>query len=114
MGGDSAIEAASALADQPGDTVTLSYRKDAFLRVKARNGKRIQENREGGRIDVAFSYSVARIEVDRVFLNVGGSDSGSEVALPNDFVLVFAGGEPPYPLLRKIGVGFCAGEGGPA
>src|SRR5690606_29606880 len=33
-GGDSAIEAAVALAEQPGNRVWLSYRGDAFARVK--------------------------------------------------------------------------------
>jgi thioredoxin reductase/NAD-dependent dihydropyrimidine dehydrogenase PreA subunit len=113
-GGDSAIEAATALADQPGNAVTVSYRKDAFFRIKARNEQRIREYREGGRIDLAVSSSVASIERDRVVLNVGGSGTDGAVTLPNDFVLVFAGGEPPYPLLRQIGVGFCADEGGHA
>jgi thioredoxin reductase len=113
-GGDSAIEAATALADQPGNAVTLSYRKDAFFRVKARNEQRIREYREAGRVDVAFSSSVASIEADRVVLSVCSGDSRREVSLPNDYVLVFAGGEPPYPLLREIGVAFCADEGGRA
>ena len=34
-GGDSALEAAIAVAEQPGTTVTLSYRSAAFARVKA-------------------------------------------------------------------------------
>jgi thioredoxin reductase len=36
-GGDSAVEAATALASQPGNEVTLSYRKPAFFRLKKRN-----------------------------------------------------------------------------
>jgi len=36
-GGDSALEAAIALAEQPGTRVTLSYRSAAFSRVKAKN-----------------------------------------------------------------------------
>ena len=36
-GGDSALEAAIAVAEQPGTTVTLSYRSAAFSRVKQKN-----------------------------------------------------------------------------
>src|SRR4029079_10392005 len=36
-GGDSAVEAAMGLANQSGNQVTLSYRKETFLRIKERN-----------------------------------------------------------------------------
>ena len=42
-GGDSAVEAALALAEQPGNEVTLSYRRDSFFRVRARNEQRLRE-----------------------------------------------------------------------
>ncbi|TFG96835.1 MAG: 4Fe-4S dicluster domain-containing protein, partial [Calditrichales bacterium] len=42
-GGDSAVEAAIGLARQTGNTVTISYRKPKFFRLKTRNEKRIQE-----------------------------------------------------------------------
>src|SRR5437763_6078871 len=42
-GGDSAIEAAMGLGHQAGNQVTLSYRKEAFSRIKERNALRIQE-----------------------------------------------------------------------
>ncbi|MBK7702825.1 MAG: NAD(P)-binding domain-containing protein [bacterium] len=41
-GGDSAAEAAVALATQPGTEVTLSYRKPRLLRIKKRNADRIE------------------------------------------------------------------------
>jgi thioredoxin reductase len=34
--------------------------------------------------------------------------SGKTEEIPNDFVWVFAGGEPPTAFLKKIGVGFGA------
>ena len=40
-GGDSAVEAAIGLAEQPGNEVTLSYRGEAFTRIKARNEARL-------------------------------------------------------------------------
>ena len=36
-GGDSAVEAAIGLARQPGNRVTISYRKEAFFRIKQKN-----------------------------------------------------------------------------
>ena len=32
--------------------------------------------------------------------------NGKQQTLPNDFVWIFAGGEPPTEFLKKIGVGF--------
>ncbi|MFQ5506362.1 MAG: NAD(P)-binding domain-containing protein, partial [Planctomycetota bacterium] len=57
-GGDSAIEAAVGLSEQPGNTVTLSYRKSSFFRMKAKNEKRITEAEATGRIDVIFESQV--------------------------------------------------------
>lgn len=39
---------------------------------------------------------------DRVVLDV----NGARQSLPNDFVGIFAGGEPPTTFLKKIGIGF--------
>ena len=47
-GGDSAIEAATGLANQKGNVVTLSYRKEAFFRIKERNAQRIRDYMAGG------------------------------------------------------------------
>src|SRR5229473_1164663 len=54
-GGDSAIEAAMGLAHQVGNQVTLSYRKDAFTRIKERNSQRIQECMRKGKLKVIFN-----------------------------------------------------------
>ncbi|MFQ5845397.1 MAG: NAD(P)-binding domain-containing protein [Planctomycetota bacterium] len=109
-GGDSAIEAATALAEQPGNEVTLSYRRAGFFRLKARNTERIRKYAELGRVHVLLASHVERIEPDRVHLRVEGDTpaSASRVSLPNDRVFVFAGGEPPFPLLKRIGIGFGA------
>ena len=40
-GGDSAVESALGLANQPGTTVTLSYRGDSFSRVKERRPRQL-------------------------------------------------------------------------
>src|SRR5467141_1267138 len=53
-GGDSAVEAALGLAHQRGNRVTLSYRKDAFSRIKERNAQRIAEGAKSGKVQVIF------------------------------------------------------------
>jgi len=96
-GGDSAIEAATALASQPGNEVTLSYRKAGFFRVKRRNAERIASFEAAGKLRVLYSSHLTRIDDGQVALAL---DEGREATLPNDYTFVFAGGEPPTPLLR--------------
>jgi len=107
-GGDSAIEAALALAAQPGNKVVLSYRRHAFFRVKARNREHIETAQQEGRVEVLFSSQVERFETDHVslILNSAEGERIGERQLPANSVFVFAGGEPPYPLLKNIGVRF--------
>ncbi len=105
-GGDTAIEAAVALARQPGNTVTLSYRRDRFFRVKRRNEERIEQFMDDGSVQVIFESSVKRIEKDSVLLSYREDGIDNTLQLSNDFVFVCAGGEPPYDLLRGCGVRF--------
>ncbi len=106
-GGDSAIEAALALAEQAGNTVTLSYRKEAFTRIKARNEERIAAAMASGSIQVLYGSNVVAIEPDsvRVACTIPGGGT-EEIQLPNDEVFIFAGGKPPFPLLEAAGVSF--------
>jgi putative YpdA family bacillithiol system oxidoreductase len=101
-GGDSAIEAALGLSVQNGNTVTLSYRQGQFSRIKERNEQRISTAMRAGKLDVLFNSNVVEIRQDSVTINVNGNTR----ELPNDFIWVFAGGVPPYDLLRKAGVRF--------
>jgi thioredoxin reductase (NADPH) len=103
-GGDSAIEAAMGLGHQVGNQVTLSYRKEAFSRIKERNSQRIQESIRKGKVKVIFNSSPVEFKQDSVVLDVGGKTQ----VLPNDYVWIFAGGEPPTTFLKKIGIGFGA------
>lgn len=100
-GGDSAVEAAMGLAHQIGNQVTLSYRKGAFSRLKERNAQRIEECMRQGKVEVIFNSIPVEFKPDSVILEVNGLSQG----IPNDYVWVFAGGEPPTAFLRKIGVG---------
>lgn len=101
-GGDSAVEAALALAEQPGNRVTLSYRKSAFFRIKAKNEKRLEEATRDGRIELLMNSEVESIGAHSV--NV--MQDGHRLRIENDEVFVFVGGLPPFELLQKAGVSF--------
>jgi thioredoxin reductase/NAD-dependent dihydropyrimidine dehydrogenase PreA subunit len=105
-GGDSAIEAALGLARQPGNTVTLSYRKEKLFRIKRRNEERFNEALSQGTVQVMFSSEVTEIRQDHVRLR----QNGGEMELPNDYVFIFAGGDAPFPLLKGMGIGFGGGD----
>lgn len=99
-GGDSAVEAALALSRQPGNRVTISYRKQEFRRIKQRNAQLISECISRGTIDVIFKSTPVEFNSDAVVLQIGGSLQ----TIGNDFVWIFAGGAPSYEFLNKIGV----------
>jgi thioredoxin reductase (NADPH) len=101
-GGDSAVEAAMGLASQVGNTVTLSYRQAAFSRIKERNQQRIQEFIRKGKLTALFNSSPVEFRSDSVVIDVNGTKS----TIPNDFVWIFAGGDPPTAFLKKVGIGF--------
>jgi thioredoxin reductase (NADPH) len=105
-GGDSAVEAALGLARQRGNRVTLSYRREKLVRIKKKNETRIAELLANRRIEGAFNTDVEEIGPASVRLKT--PDGVRE--LPNDFVFVFAGGEPPFELLRQMGIRF-GGDG---
>lgn len=100
-GGDSAVEAAMGLAYQVGNTVTLSYRGAEFTRIKQRNAERLQESIRKGKLKVVLNSSPAEITREALVLDV----KGAKQRIENDFVWIFAGGEPPTAFLKKIGVG---------
>jgi thioredoxin reductase (NADPH) len=103
-GGDSAVEAAMGLAHQPGNKVTLSYRKENFTRIKERNAQRVADCVRKGKIEAVFNSVPVEFRPDSVVLDV----SGEKREVPNDFAWIFAGGEPPSAFLKKIGVQFGA------
>jgi len=99
-GGDSAVEAALGLAYQRGNTVTLSYRREEFSRIKERNAQRIAEGAKRGKPQVVFNSQPVEILPKAVRLDVAGTTQ----EIPNDYVWVFAGGMPPSEFLGKVGV----------
>ncbi len=100
-GGDSAVEAAMGLANQSGNQVTLSYRSERFSRIKERNAKRIEDCRRSGKVKVLFNSNPVEFKPESVIIDVAGTTQ----EIPNDFVWIFAGGNPPNAFLKKIGVG---------
>jgi len=100
-GGDSAIEAAVGLARQKGNEVTISYRRDDFVRLKEKNEQRIREVMKSGKVRAIFNSEVKEIRQHDIVIH---EQENIFHTLPNDFVFIFAGGELPSELLKKIGV----------
>ena len=98
-GGDSAIEAAVAIAAEEGSSVTLSYRGEAFGRVKQKNRERLAEAEAKGRLRVMLGSTISRIEAECAYL-----ECEETVKLANDAVIVCAGGILPTPMLKEMGI----------
>ena len=99
-GGDSALEAAISLADEPGTTVTLSYRSEAFSRVKVKNRQLLNVATVENKLEVLLKSNVVNIGEKSVTIDCDGETR--EIA--NDAVIVCAGGMLPTPFLKEIGV----------
>jgi thioredoxin reductase/ferredoxin len=99
-GGDAALEAAVSISREAGTTVTLSYRGNAFNRVKPKNRLSAEEARTSGRLAVLLESTVKEIKPDNVVLD----QKGNKIDLPNDAVIVCAGGILPTPLLQEMGI----------
>ncbi len=100
-GGDSALEAAITISEQPGTTVTLSYRSEAFGRVKPKNRERLQQAETAKRLTVLLKSNVQEIHSDTVEIELANNDI---IEISNDAVIICAGGVLPTPFLKEIGV----------
>lgn len=105
-GGDSAAEAAIGLSRQPGNVVTLSYRREKLVRLKKKNQDALDSLLAAGKVRPLFSSQPVEIGPGSVRLRAGDRD----VEVANDWVFVFAGGVPPFDFLKKMGVRFGGGE----
>ena len=94
------MEAACALAQQPGNRVTLSYRGGVIDRPKQANRELLERASAAGAVVVLLGSQVVRIDPDRVTLSQGGR----HLVVPNDFVFVFAGGVLPTEFLTSAGI----------
>lgn len=99
-GGDSALEAAARIAEQPDTAVTISYRGEAFARARTKNRDRVNALIESGEIEALMRSGVRRIGRDVVEIDVGRDLR----IIPNDDVIVCAGGLLPTEFLKDMGV----------
>jgi len=99
-GGDSALEAARSIAEEPGTVVTLSYRSQSFNRAKTKNCKRVEEAQETGKLNVLLSSSVKRIGLEDAELQ----HRDRRFTIKNQAVIVCAGGILPTPFLQGMGI----------
>jgi thioredoxin reductase/NAD-dependent dihydropyrimidine dehydrogenase PreA subunit len=100
-GGDSAVEAAVALAEASA-RVTLSYRGKALSRCKAKNRQLLGDAVAAGRIDLRFSSHVVEIKEHSVVLRTGLKQE----AVTNDRIFVCIGGDAPVKWLESLRVRF--------
>lgn len=99
-GGDSAIEAALSLAEQ--NKVIISYRSEAFSRLKPQNRQNLETAINRGIVDVKLKTNLVKIEEAKaVFTDEAVAEP---VEVDNDMVYIFAGGELPTQFLQKAGV----------
>ncbi len=99
-GGDSAIESAVGLSNQPGTSVCLIHRGDSFHKANARNREKLDAAVASGRLRVITRGEVGEIRSTDVVLR----HEGETITLPNDYVIVRIGGEAPAIFLDRVGV----------
>ena len=99
-GGDSALEAAIQLATESTAAVTISYRNAEFGKCREANRTRLAGLVAQGKVTALMSSTVRVIGPSEVQLEVAGQAR----TIPNDFVIVNAGGELPSEFLQKVGI----------
>ena len=99
-GGDSALEAATSIAEQLDTQVSLSYRSEAFSRAKLKNRNKVEQAQADGRLTVLYKSTVKEIREHSVQLD----HDGELIEIPNDGVIVSAGGVLPTPFLKDTGI----------
>ncbi|MEN8374332.1 MAG: NAD(P)-binding domain-containing protein [Gemmatimonadota bacterium] len=100
-GGDSAVEAALALSGQPGNEVRVSYRGEAFSRIKPANRDRISAALDANQLEVLWSTRPTAVRPGQVLLE---HREDQVIQVPGDQIFVFIGGELPTRFLRDCGV----------
>lgn len=103
-GGDSAVEAAMSIAEEPGTTVSLLARGEdfgkAFGGAKPKNRDKLKAMADAGKVKIYLRSGIKQIGKDTVQIKFGDE----EAEIPNDGVIVCAGGTLPTPFLKQIGV----------
>jgi thioredoxin reductase (NADPH) len=103
--GDVAMEAAIALANQPGTSVTIVHRGATYTRGQSRNVGELERLRKSGRVRLLLGHRVARVDaqtIDVAPISEALPTKGERV--PFDHLLVLIGGTRPWALLEALGV----------
>ena len=88
------------ISEQPGTTVTLSYRSAAFSRCKKKNREKLDAAERIGRDRVMLESNVTAIGERDVELE----QHGKKMRLPNDAIIINAGGILPTVFLKGLGI----------
>ncbi|MCF6198146.1 MAG: NAD(P)-binding domain-containing protein [Hyphomicrobiaceae bacterium] len=99
-GGDSALEAATSIAKEPGTVTTIAYRSKAFSRAKQKNRKLVEELEAAGQLQVLYETSPVSISESTVDLK----NKKEPITLKNDAIIVCAGGILPTGFLKETGI----------
>ena len=101
-GGDSACEAALALADA-GAKVIISYRGKGFNRAAPKNKQAIEGYAAQGKVKSKLGSQVINFDAESVTMSLA---DGTQKKYPNDATFVLIGADPPIAWLEKMGVKF--------
>jgi thioredoxin reductase len=99
-GGDSALEAATSIAEEQDTVVTLSYRSAAFSRAKQKNRDKVEAMQNSGTVRVLLKSNVKQIDAESVSIAL----ENSVEEIQNDSVIISAGGILPTAFLQKTGI----------
>ncbi len=99
-GGDSALEAASMLAESSSAEVSICYRQPGFNRARRSNRDKVMGLIQRERIRAFFNTEVKDVKPTQVVLQVNGKTKKIE----NDFTIACLGGELPTEFLKRVGV----------
>lgn len=99
-GGDSALEAATSIAEEKGTQVTIVYRGDSFSRAKEKNREKLQAAKEAGKLNILLNSNPKKITKDKVIID----QNGNQIEIDNDAVIISAGGTLPTGMLRQMGI----------
>ncbi len=101
-GGNAAVESAFALIDEGAcASVSISYRKQSFVRCRQPNRRRVEAEIHAGRLRAWMGTEVEAIAEDHVRLRAGSDET---LRIENDSVVVQVGGTAPTDLLQSIGI----------
>jgi thioredoxin reductase (NADPH) len=80
----------------------LSYRGEAFSRIKTKNSKELNEAVAAGKIDLRLNSNL--VEIGQDYIKLAMANEAEPQLLKNDMVYIFAGGELPTQFLEKAGI----------